>query len=87
MIRPVLTILWPAFVMAGVLEVLVFAQIDPSELHGFGVSAAGWSRQAVYSVAFLVFWAVIAAASAVTLWLAQPGSDTHTGADSDAHNP
>lgn len=87
MIRRVLTILWPAFVMAGVLVVLVFAQVDPAELHGFGASAATWSRQAVYSVAFLVFWAVIAAASAVTFWLAQPGSDTHSSACDDADKP
>ena len=73
-----LTILWPAFVMAGVLEILVFALVDPGELHGFGGSAAAWPPQAVYSVAFLVFWAVIAAASAVTLWLAPPRVPDHS---------
>ena len=67
-----LIILWPAFVMAGVLEILVFALVDPGELHGFGGSAAAWPTQAVYSVAFFVFWAVIAAAAALTLWLAPP---------------
>ena len=66
----ILTILWPAFVMAGVLEVLVFALVDPAELHGLGGSAAAWSRQTIYSLAFFAFWAVIAAASAVSLWLA-----------------
>jgi hypothetical protein len=64
-----LTILWPAFVMAGVLEILVFAQVDPAELHSFDGSTA-WPPQAIYSLAFFVFWMVIAAASAVTLWLA-----------------
>ena len=67
-----LNILWPAFLMAGVLEMLVFAQVDPAELHGFGNAVAAWPVQAIYSVAFLVFWAVIATASAVTLWLATP---------------
>jgi hypothetical protein len=67
-----LNILWPAFVMAGVLEILVFAQVDPGELHGFGHALAAWSAQTIYSLAFLVFWAVIALASAVTLWLAVP---------------
>jgi hypothetical protein len=65
-----LTILWPAFAMAGVLEMLVFAMVDPGDLHGFGGSAITWPPQAIYSVAFFLFWAVIAAASAMTLWLA-----------------
>ena len=67
-----LTVLWPAFLMAGVLEVLVFAQVDPGELHGLGEAGAAWSAQAIYSVAFLVFWLIIAAASAISLWLASP---------------
>lgn len=82
MTQRVLTILWPAFVMAGVLEVLVFAHIDPSELHGFGSSAGAWSPQAVYSLAFLVFWATIAAASAVTLWLVLPKPNENNGSRS-----
>jgi uncharacterized membrane protein YcfT len=68
----IVNILWPAFLMAGVLEILVFAQVDPGELHNFGSSAAAWPPQAIYSLAFLVFWAVIAIASALTLWLASP---------------
>ena len=71
----VLTLLWPAFAMAGVLEMLVFAQVDPADLHGFGASGVAWSPQAVYTVAFLAFWAVIAVASSVTLWLARPLSE------------
>ena len=78
-----LTVLWPAFLMAGVLEVLVFAQVDPGELHGLGEPGAAWSPQAIYSVAFLAFWVVIASASAISLWLATPAShddlDTDTG--------
>lgn len=77
MTQRVLNVLWPAFVLAGVLEILVFAQVDPSELHSFGNSAAAWSPQAVYTLAFFVFWATISIASAVTQWLAPPrdGSD------------
>ena len=68
----VLTVLWPAFAMAGVLEMLVFAQVDPGELHGFGAAGAGWSAQAVYTLAFFTFWAVISVASSLSLWLARP---------------
>ncbi|XVJ71835.1 MAG: hypothetical protein HEQ39_10975 [Rhizobacter sp.] len=64
----VLIILWPAFLMAGVLEMIVFALVNPGDLHGLGFEALGWSNQAVYTVAFLVFWAVISAAGAMT-WL------------------
>lgn len=64
-----LTILWPAFVAAGVLELIVFALVDPEALHGWGGEPLAASRSAVYTVAFFVFWGVIASASAVTQWL------------------
>jgi hypothetical protein len=63
--RRVMSILWPAFLMAGVLEMAVFALVDPSSLHWLGGEALGWSATAVYTVAFFVFWAVIAAAGAL----------------------
>jgi hypothetical protein len=68
-----LLILWPAFVMAGVLEALVFVVVDPLGLHAFGTEAMRGSASAVYSVAFLVFWGVIATSAAITLLLAAPG--------------
>jgi hypothetical protein len=65
----VLSVLWPAFVMAGVLEAVVFAFVDPATLSGFGGAPIEWSRQAIYTVAFFVFWAAIAAAAALTAML------------------
>lgn len=66
-----LRILWPAFMAAGVLEMMVFAVVDPNDLHWFGGPAIVWSAQAIYTVTFLIFWAAVATASAVTalLWL------------------
>jgi hypothetical protein len=64
-----LTILWPAFLMAGVLEMLVFVVVDPADLHWFGGEALGWSHQAVYTVTFLIFWGVISVAGALTALL------------------
>lgn len=64
-----LTILWPAFLMAGVLEMLVFVVVDPGDLHWFGGEALAWSSQAVYTVTFLIFWLVIAVAGALTALL------------------
>ena len=68
-----LLILWPAFVMAGVLEALVFVVVDPSTLHWFGAEPLHWSASAVYSVTFLIFWGVIAMSGAITQLLEEPG--------------
>lgn len=68
-----LLILWPAFVMAGVLEMLVFAVVDPGSLHWFGADPIEWPRSAVYSVTFLIFWGVIATSAAITQVLEAPG--------------
>jgi hypothetical protein len=68
-----LLILWPAFLMAGVLEALVFAVVDPMTLHWFGAEALAWSASAVYSGTFLIFWGVIATSGAITQLLEGPG--------------
>ncbi|WP_374676379.1 hypothetical protein [Ideonella sp.] len=67
-----LCILWPAFVMAGVLETLVFAVVDPQHLQWFGVAPVEWQPLTLYSVAFFVFWLVISASAAMTQFLSHP---------------
>jgi hypothetical protein len=67
-----LCILWPAFMMAGVLEMLVFAVLDPQQLHWFGAEPVAWESTTLYSVAFFVFWLTISLASAITQYLVQP---------------
>jgi hypothetical protein len=64
-----LRILWPAFLIAGVLEMLVFAVVDPHDLRWFGGPLIGWTAVAIYSVTFLMFWGAIATAGAVTALL------------------
>ncbi len=59
---------WPAFLMAGVMEMVVFAFVDPSALH-WSDEPLALSRQGVYTVSFFVFWAVIMASSAMTTLL------------------
>lgn len=61
-------ILWPAFLVAGGLEMLVFAMVDPQDLHWFGLPLE-WSRQSIYTVAFFLFWALTSASSALTTLL------------------
>jgi hypothetical protein len=63
-----MAVAWPAFMAACVLELLVFAVADPLDLHGAG-GPLGWSRQAVYTVAFFCFWGVTFAACAFTTLL------------------
>ena len=61
-----MAILWPSFLMAGVLEMLVFALVDPSSLRWLGGDRLALSANAVYTLAFFVFWGVIAAAGVLT---------------------
>jgi len=61
-------IIWPAFLVAGVLEVLVFAMVDPQDLQWFG-QPIGFSRQGVYTMAFFVFWGITMLASGLTTLL------------------
>ena len=62
-------ILWPAFLTAAVLDALVFAVIDPHDMRWFGGALIGWSPLTIYSVTFLIFWAGITAAAAMTALL------------------
>jgi uncharacterized membrane protein YcfT len=55
---------------AGVLEMLVFAVIDPEDMRWMGQSLA-WPRQAVYSVGFFVLWGLTAIASSLSLMLSR----------------
>lgn len=64
----VMWIAWPAFLMAAVMEMVVFAFVDPSELHWAGESL-GWSRQAIYTLAFFVFWGLTMVSGALTTLL------------------
>lgn len=64
-------IAWPGFLVAAVLEMLVFALVDPAELHGPNGGPLGWSRAGVYTAAFFAFWGAAMASSALTALLAR----------------
>jgi len=64
-------IAWPAFLMAAVLEMVVFAFVDPLVLH----ESLSVSREGVYTVAFFVFWSIITAAGVLTALLSMPPAD------------
>jgi len=66
-----MTILWPSFAMAGVLEGMVFSVVDPADLRWLGHIPVEASPQAVYTLSFLAFWAVLSTSGALTtlLWI------------------
>jgi hypothetical protein len=65
-VRGALQVLWPAFLAAAVLELLVFAHVDPADVHTVAGTPVVLSRQAVYTLSFFAFWAVAAAACALS---------------------
>jgi len=67
-----MAVVWPAFLAACVLEAAVFAVVDPHEL-SWGGGPLGWSRQAVYTASFFLFWAVSLGSSLLALVLARAG--------------
>ncbi|OYV01128.1 MAG: hypothetical protein CFE45_06220 [Burkholderiales bacterium PBB5] len=74
-----MAVLWPAFLMAGVLEMLVFSVVDPDNLHWFGGAPVELSPTAVYSLAFFVFWTVITTAGALTQLLEMSADEVNQG--------
>jgi len=63
-------ILWPSFLMACILELFVFALLDPDGMEFMG-QPLEWSRHTVYSVTFFLFWIFTATSSALTTLLSR----------------
>lgn len=77
--KQLMLVAWPAFLAACALELLVFALVDPLELH-WGGQMLALSRQGTYTCAFFAFWAVSAGACTLTLVLGWPQArDASTG--------
>jgi hypothetical protein len=62
-------ILWPSFLLAALTEMLVFALVDPGDLHWRGEPLA-LSRAGAYTAGFFVFWVLAMGSSALTALLA-----------------
>ena len=77
-VRRIAAVLWPAFLLASVMEIGVFAFVDPATLHTLSGAALQWSDTAVYSVAFLFFWATSAAACGLTLLLQRSAEEINS---------
>lgn len=63
--RMLMLVVWPAFLAACLLELAVFAVVDPLDLRWAG-TALTWSRPAVYTAGFFVFWVAASAACSLS---------------------
>lgn len=75
-------VLWPAFLMAGVMEALVFSVVDPRELYWFGQHIEG-SREAVYTIAFFLFWFITSLGGGLTILLSLTPQEVNHTAEPD----
>ena len=66
--KHIIWILWPAFITAGIAEVVFFTAIDPQQLYLLGQPVA-LSPLATYSIGFLMFWLVCAGSSLMTYFM------------------
>jgi len=65
--RFLMQVLWPSFLVAIVAEGVFFSMVDPHELTLVGITLAD-SREAAYTVGFLLFWILFSVSSGLT-WL------------------
>jgi hypothetical protein len=68
LMRRVMWVIWPAFLVAAVAETIFFTIFDPFDLHFFGESL-DLSREGIYTLGFFGFWALGIASSALTVFL------------------
>ena len=74
--KKLMWIAWPAFLTACVLELLIFALIDPQDLHWAG-QPLPLSRQGVYTAAFFVFWAISMVSGGLTVLLGASSAEVN----------
>jgi hypothetical protein len=67
---------WPAFLAACLLELVVFAVVDPHDLHWAGQPVA-MSRQGIYTISFFVFWAISLCSNVLTALLAMTPAEVN----------
>ena len=71
-----MTIVWPAFLMAGSLEILVFSMVDPQDFRWLAHSLT-WSNEAIYTVIFFLMWAITVVACGLTALLSLSAAEVN----------
>ena len=66
--KHVIWVLWPAFIAAGLAEVVFFTVIDPQQLYLLG-RPVELAPLATYSIGFLLFWLICAGSSLMTFFM------------------
>lgn len=75
MLRLVLVVLWPSFLVAIVAEGFFFSFFDPHEL-AIGGDPMELPPLAIYTIGFFFFWIFCSLASMLTYYLSVPGSQS-----------
>lgn len=65
--QKLIQVLWPSFIVAGMVEVIFFTVINPRELYLFG-EPVYLDPLATYSIGFFAFWLICAASSLTTVY-------------------
>lgn len=75
-VRFLMQVLWPAFVGAGLTVGLLFSLVDPLQIDSVSVYLHD-SRQASYTIGFLLLWVLFSLACSVTWYLATTETPKH----------
>jgi len=67
-LRLLILILWPAFLVAGLAEGLLFSFIRPEDLIFFGHHLA-LADEGIYTLGFFIIWIFCALSSALSLYI------------------
>lgn len=66
--KHIIWILWPAFIAAGIAEVVFFTVIDPKQLFLLG-QAIELDPLTTYSIGFFLFWVLCIGSSLMTYFM------------------
>ncbi|MCA3160692.1 MAG: hypothetical protein ING36_08130 [Burkholderiales bacterium] len=81
----IMQVLWPSFLMATVASGLFFSLFNPEDVYVFGFELTH-SPMGVYTIGFLLFWALCAASSWITYLLVRPVINTGEGQKKKTEN-
>ena len=65
-------ILWPSFLLAGIATMVLFAFVDPVELHAISFPEWEFGRTAGYTIGFFSFWLLTSISCAMTCYFRRP---------------
>jgi hypothetical protein len=71
-LRRLINVLWPSFLVAGVATVVLFTWLDPVEVAPCLPEAPALGRLEAYSLGFFSLWLLTAVASALTCYFSRP---------------